>query len=63
VEFTAGFAPADEPEKIPSPIVHGIRLLAAYWFRNRETAGEATPEIIYGLKALCGRYRIGPDHS
>jgi uncharacterized phiE125 gp8 family phage protein len=63
VEFTAGFAPVDEPEKVPSPIVHGIRLLAAYWFRNRETAGEATPEIIYGLKALCGRYRIGPDHS
>jgi uncharacterized phiE125 gp8 family phage protein len=63
VEFVAGFTPKVTPSGVPTPIVHGIRLLAAYWFRNRETSGEATPEIIYGLKALCGRYRIGPDHS
>lgn len=60
--FTAGFTPPDEPAGVPSPIVQSMRILAAHWFRHRETAGEATPEIAYGLKALCGRYRIGPDH-
>jgi uncharacterized phiE125 gp8 family phage protein len=65
VRFVAGYG--TERDDIPSPIRHGIKMLAGHWFGNRETIGEvgrtAGEEIPYGLKALCGRYRVSPDHS
>lgn len=63
VRFQAGFAPINNPSLVPSPIVHGMRLLATHWIRNREEVGTAGNAIAYGLKATAGRYRIGPDHS
>jgi uncharacterized phiE125 gp8 family phage protein len=63
--FRSGFGTTRE--SIPSPIRKSIKMLAAHWFNQRETIGSEgrTPgkEVEYGLKALCGRYRIGPDHS
>jgi len=61
IRFTAGFGTTGE--SIPSPIRQAIAMLAAHWFRQRETAGEVQEEVAYGLKALCGRYRMAPDHS
>jgi uncharacterized phiE125 gp8 family phage protein len=67
VQFKAGFTAVDEPQGVPEPIVLAISMLAAHWFNNRETVGaegrEPGKEIMYGLKSLAGRYRIGPDHS
>lgn len=64
VTFTAGFGTAAD---IPMPIKMGIRMLAAHWYRNRETVGSegrtVGQEIEYGLKALCGRYRYALDHA
>ncbi|WP_048710790.1 head-tail connector protein [Microvirga massiliensis] len=64
LRFVAGFGAAAD---IPSPIKLGIRMLAAHWYQNRETVGSegrtVGGEIEYGLKALCGRYRIAHDHS
>ncbi|MCR5875164.1 hypothetical protein LRS10_13785 [Phenylobacterium sp. J426] len=65
IRFTAGFGTTRD--SIPSPIRKGIRLLAGHYYNNREATsddGKAPgQEIAFGLKALCGRYRIGPDHS
>ena len=64
VRFTAGYGTTRDD--IPSPIRQGIKMLAGHWYANREAIGEigrtAGEEVPYGLKALCGRYRIGPDH-
>ena len=64
IRFKAGFGRADD---IPSPIRLGIKMLAAHWFANREATtsdSRATPQqLVLGLKALCGRYRVSPDHS
>jgi hypothetical protein len=63
-EFTAGFTPKGSPLSVPSPIRQCIKLLAAYWYNHRESSQtEPSQEIMYGLKAVAGRYRIGPDHS
>ncbi len=67
VQYKAGFTAVNEPDGVPEPIVLAMSMLAAHWFNNRETVGaegrEPGREIMYGLKALAGRYRIGPDHS
>lgn len=64
LEFTAGFVAKTAPLTVPSPIRHAIKILAAYWYCHRESAQtELSHEIMYGLKAVAGRYRIGPDHS
>ena len=64
IRFIAGFGDATE---IPSPIKQGIKLLAAHWYANRETVGPdgrtVGQEIEYGLKSLCGRFRVARDHS
>ncbi len=63
--FRAGFGTTRE--SIPSPIRKAIKMLVAEWYNNRETIGETGrtvgQEVLYGLRALAGRYRIGPDHS
>jgi len=63
VRFVAGFTPVDEPLGVPEPIRLGMKMLAAHWYRQRETVGEPTPEVLYGLRNLCGRYRVSHDHS
>lgn len=67
VQYKAGFAAVNAPQDVPEPIVLSMSMLAAHWFNNRETVGaegrEPGREIMYGLKSLAGRYRIGPDHS
>ena len=61
VTFTAGFGAAAE---VPGPICRAIKLLAATMYNQREsTADTVAQEVIYGLRALAGRWRIEPDHS
>lgn len=65
LRFTAGFGIAKAD--IPSPIRKAIRLLAAHWADARSaTSAEGRAvgqQIEFGVRALCGRYRISPDHS
>lgn len=65
VRFRAGWGTTKE--SIPSTIRKAIRMLVGHWYNQRETTGSegrtAGREVEYGLKKLCGRYRIGPDHS
>lgn len=61
VTFSAGQADVAD---VPMPLKQAILLLVGQWYLNREvTAGTASREIEYGLKALAGRYRVSPDHS
>ena len=63
--FMSGFG--STREAIPSPIRKGIKMLASHWYNQRETIGtegrSPGKEVAYGLVHLCGRYRVGPDHS
>lgn len=65
LRFTSGFGTTKT--SIPSPIRKGIRLLAGHYNKAREASSDEAKapgqEIIYGLRSLCGRYRISPDHS
>jgi uncharacterized phiE125 gp8 family phage protein len=65
IRYSAGYG--TEKENIPSPIRKGIKLLVAHWFKQREATGEegrsVGGEIEYGLRRLCGRYRIANDPS
>lgn len=65
IRFKAGFGTTKD--SIPSPIRKGMLMLCSYWHAQRETVGAEGraigQEVQYGLKALCGRYRISPDHS
>jgi uncharacterized phiE125 gp8 family phage protein len=65
MQFKAGFGTTKE--SIPSPIRKAIRMLVGHWYNQRETTGSegrtVGKEVEYGLVSLCGRYRIGPDHS
>ncbi len=64
IRFTAGFG---GPENIPTPIKLAIKMLCAHFYANRETVGPdgrtVGEDIKYGLKNLCGRYRVALDHS
>jgi uncharacterized phiE125 gp8 family phage protein len=64
MRFTAGFG---GPDDIPEPIKLAIRMLCAHWLTNRETVGpdgrSVGEDVKYGLRALCGRYRVALDHS
>jgi uncharacterized phiE125 gp8 family phage protein len=64
IRFIAGFGGAAD---IPSPIKQGIRMLAAHWYANRETVGAdgrtVGEDVKFGLRNLCGRYRVALDHS
>jgi uncharacterized phiE125 gp8 family phage protein len=64
IRFTAGFGAAAD---VPSPIKLGIKMLAAHWYSNREAVGPdgrtVGDDIKYGLRNLCGRYRVANDHS
>lgn len=63
--FAAGFG--DTAASIPPTLRQAMRMLAAHWFRNRETVGSEGrapgKEIEYGLKKLCAQYRLAKDHS
>jgi len=65
LRFKTGFGTTKE--SIPSGIRKSIRLLAGHWNKAREAASDegavAGQEIPFGLRSLCGRYRISPDHS
>jgi uncharacterized phiE125 gp8 family phage protein len=65
VRFKAGFGTTRA--SIPSPLRKAIKLLAAHWWKNRETTGaegrSVSGEILYGLRTLAGRYRVHLDHS
>ena len=65
LRFKAGFGTARQ--EIPSGIRKAIRMLAAYWFNNRETVSPENKKpgqkVEYGLQALAGRYRFRADHS
>jgi uncharacterized phiE125 gp8 family phage protein len=63
VTFTSGFTPKVSPTGVPSPIVMGMKMLCAHWLRNRETVGKVEGEVLYGLRSLCGRYRVSPNHA
>ncbi len=64
IQFTAGFG---GPDDIPEPIKLAMKMLAAFWYGQRESVGAdgraVGEEVKYGLKALCGRYRVALDHS
>jgi hypothetical protein len=64
IQFYAGHINAAE---VPMPIKLSIRMLAAHWFANREAVGPdgrtIGQDIPYGLRNLCGRYKIALDHS
>jgi hypothetical protein len=42
-------------------------MLAAHWYANRETVGAdgrtVGEDVKFGLRSLCGRYRVALDHS
>ena len=64
--FSAGW---DSAAKVPSPLKQAILMLAAHFYQNREatlnegTAASVSKEVVFGLRALAGRYRFSPDHS
>ncbi|CAM5769805.1 head-tail connector protein [Bosea minatitlanensis] len=66
VTFKAGFGAADD---VPSPIKLGIIMLASHFYQNREATFSdnritaVSRQIEFGLRNLCGRYRISRDHS
>lgn len=66
VTFNAGFGAAGD---VPSPIKLGIILLASHFYQNREATfadnriTAVSRQIEFGLRNLCGRYRVSPDHS
>lgn len=62
VTFVAGYGTTKE--SIPSPIRQAIKMLAAHLYAQRETVAEKVGgEVLYGLRALAGRYRVAPDHD
>jgi uncharacterized phiE125 gp8 family phage protein len=64
IRFKAGFGAAED---IPEPIKLAIKMLCAHWYANRETVGpdgrSVGEDVKYGLRSLCGRYRVALDHS
>jgi uncharacterized phiE125 gp8 family phage protein len=57
VTFIAGYG--DEIEDVPAPILHGIRLLVAHWYLERQPVTFSTPhEIPMTASALFAGYRI-----
>lgn len=64
ISVLVGHANASE---VPTPIRQSMKMLAAYWFNQREAVGPAgraaAQSIPFGLTALCGRYRMAHDHS
>jgi uncharacterized phiE125 gp8 family phage protein len=63
IRFTAGFGTTKE--SIPAPLRKAIKMLAADWFKNRESTmtGREGKEVEYGLAALTRQYRFALDHS
>ncbi len=55
VTFTAGYGDADD---CPDLAKQGILLLAAEWYRSRETLTMRTNELPYGFQAVCNLYRL-----
>ena len=64
VRIWAGHPTADT---IPEPLKQAIRMLAAHFYKNRETTGpdgrDPGAAIPFGLQALCGPYRFALNHS
>ena len=54
INYTAGY------QAVPSPIVHGIMLLAGSFYRDREaTSTMSLKDVPIGFKALVNIYRVG----
>ncbi len=55
ITFKAGYGSADD---CPDLAKQGILLLAAEWYRSRETLTARTTELPYGFQAVCNLYRL-----
>ena len=60
ITFTAGYG--EDPQTVPSPIRHAIKMLAADYYENREAIGEqgrkAAQEPPLGVSAMLSKYRV-----
>ncbi|MGO1079956.1 head-tail connector protein [Inquilinus sp. CA228] len=58
IRFRAGFG--DAPEDVPAAIHQALKLLAAGWYRNRESVitGTIVAEMPFAVKALLQPYRV-----
>lgn len=56
VKFTAGYGPT--AADVPKPIVQAIKLIAAHWYQNRESAtADVQSEISFGALAMLAPFR------
>lgn len=55
ITFTAGYGA--EPQSVPSPIRHAIKMLAAHYYENRELAGSSA-ELPLTVSSLISKYRV-----
>ena len=58
LDLTCGYG--DEPEDVPEPLRHAIRLLVAHWYENRGivAAGGEAAVLPQGVPALIAPYRV-----
>lgn len=58
IRFRAGFG--DDPSDVPAALGHALKLLAAGWYRNRESiiTGTIVAEMPLGVEALLAPYRV-----
>ncbi|SDY18206.1 head-tail connector protein [Citreimonas salinaria] len=46
-----------DQDPIPPLLVEAVSQLAAWWYENRETAGEASREAPFGVREMITEYR------
>lgn len=58
IRFRAGFG--DDPADVPAALRHALKLLAAGWYRNRESiiTGTIVAEMPLGVESLLAPYRV-----
>jgi predicted metal-dependent RNase len=47
----------DEQEPIPPALVEAVSQLAAFWYDQREAAGEGAREVPFGVREIVAEYR------
>lgn len=59
VTYTAGYA---TPDTTPGPLKQAIKMLASYWFNNREAAGASMDEQPLAFRTLIAAYAVPSVH-